>query len=134
MDLPVVMSDVDPPNVRQPAPRLTWIYCLWLSPSVVNLVTLHLAIRFKLHGAGARITPGFGAIVSPQAVAAQRGVVCLSRMAAAIWVMTQHWDLSGYSLSSLPKAPISSLYTSISSPLCFCFARDLPSVAISFSC
>ena len=46
-----------------------------------------------------------GAIVSPQAAAAQRGVVCLSRMAAAIWGLAQHWD-AGATLSVLsPKPP-----------------------------
>ena len=75
-----------------------------------------------------------GAIVSPQAAAAWSGVVCLSRMAAAIRVMTQHWDLGGYSLSSLLKVFTPSLSTSTSSLLCPHFARDLLSVVHSFSC
>ena len=31
LDLPLVMSDVDPSDLRQPAPRLPGIYYLWLS-------------------------------------------------------------------------------------------------------
>ncbi|XP_071076648.1 uncharacterized protein [Desmodus rotundus] len=38
------------------------------------------------------------------AAATSREVVCLSMMAAAIWGLTQHQDLSVYSLSSLSKA------------------------------
>ena len=45
LDLLLVMSDVDPSDLRQPALRLPGIYCLWLFPSVVNLVTLHSAVR-----------------------------------------------------------------------------------------
>ena len=65
-----------------------------------------------------RIPPGVGAIDCPQAAVTQGGVVCLSRMAAAVWVMTQDWDPVSYSLSSLPKASIPSLTSGISSPLC----------------
>ena len=90
-------------ELRQPALRLPGIYCLWLSPSVVNVVTLHSAVGLSPIGWD-RIPTGVGAIVSPQAAAARRGVVCLSKMVAALWGMTQQQDPGGYSLSSLPKA------------------------------
>ena len=41
-----------PSDLRQPAPRLPGIYCLWLSPSVVYLVTLHSAVRLNPIGQG----------------------------------------------------------------------------------
>ena len=40
-------------DFRLPALRLLGIYCLWLSPSVVNIVSLHLAVRLKHHRARA---------------------------------------------------------------------------------
>ena len=49
LDPPLVMSHIDPIWLRQPALRLPRIYCLWLSPSVVNLVTLYSAVRLKHH-------------------------------------------------------------------------------------
>ena len=65
-----------------------------------------------------RIPLGVGAIVSPQAAAAQRGMVCLSTTATAVWGMTQHQDIGGYSLNSLTKASVPHLSSSIFSPLC----------------
>ena len=82
--------------------------CLWLSPLVINLVTLHSAVRFRHHKAGA-VFLACGAVVSLQAAAAWRGVVCLSTMAHIIWGMTQHRVPCGYSLSSFPKASVPSL-------------------------
>ena len=52
-------------------PALLGTYCLWLSPSVVNLVSVHSAVRLKHHRAGK--TLGGGAIVSPQAADALIG-------------------------------------------------------------
>ena len=69
-------------DLRQPASDLL----SGLSPSVVNLVLLHLA-GLRTMGWG-RISPEVGAIVLPQAAAALMGVVCLSRMAAAGWGVT----------------------------------------------
>ena len=40
---------VTPSELRQPAVRLPGIYCLWLTALVVNLVTLHSAVRLKHH-------------------------------------------------------------------------------------
>ena len=40
-----------PFDLRQPALRLPWIYCLWLTPLVFNLVTLHSVVRLKPHTA-----------------------------------------------------------------------------------
>ena len=59
------------------------------------------------------------AVVSPQTAATQKGVVCLGRM-AAVWGMTQHCDPGVYSLSSLPKASVTSLSSGVSSALCHC--------------
>ena len=92
-------------DLRQPSLRWLGIYCLLLSPSVVNLDTLHTAVRLKHHRVGAESLLGSRAIVSLQVASAQRGMVCLSMMAAAIWHMTQHQDPSSYSLYSLPKLP-----------------------------
>ena len=41
-----------PSDLRQPAPKLPGIYCLWLSTSVVKLVTLYSAVRLKPHRVG----------------------------------------------------------------------------------
>ena len=65
-----------------------------------------------------------GAIVSSQAAAAQRGVVCLSMMAADFWGMSQYQDPGGSLLSPLPEASIPNLSLSCSSPLCSPFAKD----------
>ena len=42
-----------PSGLKQPALTLPGIYFWWLSPSVVNLVTLHAAVRLKHHRARA---------------------------------------------------------------------------------
>ena len=66
-----------------------------------------------------RVLPGVGAVVFLHAAAAaHRGVVCLSKMAAAVWVMTQHWDPTIYSFSSLPKTSVPSFSSRVSSQLC----------------
>ena len=115
-------------EIRYPClvPDLSWeafcFCCLWLTPSNGNLVSVHLAVRLKPHSARAVSLLGSGAIVSRQAAASCRGVVCLSRISAAVWGMTQHQDPSGYSLSSLPKA-------SVSSPLCPSLSFPEPQVS-----
>ena len=48
-----------------------------------------------------------GTLISHHSADAWRGVVCLGRMAAAVWVMTEYWDPSGY---FIPKASVPSLY------------------------
>ena len=45
-----------------------------------------------------------GGIVSPQADAIQRGVLCLREMSPAVWVITQNMDPGGCSLSFLFRA------------------------------
>ena len=99
------------------APHFASDLCLWLSHSVINLVTLNSAVRLQHQNQG-RVCLGSGVVVSPQAVATQRGVVCLSKMAPAVWGVTQHQDPGSCSVSSLPKATILSVSSSISSPLC----------------
>ena len=59
-------------------------------------------------------------------------MVCLSRIVAVYGRLAQHQNPGAYSLSSLPKASFPSLSSSLSSPLCPTFARDLLSLAISF--
>ena len=49
-----------PSDLRQPALSLPGMYCRWLSPSVVNLVTLHSAVRHKHQRAGAESLLGAG--------------------------------------------------------------------------
>ena len=88
-----------------------------MSPSVFYLLTLHSGVRLSPIGQD-RISQGIRAVVSPHATAVWRGVLCLSRVVAAIWVMTQHQDPGGYSLSSLPKASVPSLSSGVSNPLC----------------
>ena len=51
LDPPLVMTHADLTHLRQLAPRLPGIYCLWLTPSVVNIVTLHSAVRLNHHRA-----------------------------------------------------------------------------------
>ena len=51
LDLPLVMSDCDPVWPSVACLRFSGIYSLWLTPSVVNLVTLHSAVRLKYHKA-----------------------------------------------------------------------------------
>ena len=66
LDLPQWCELLTLSDLRQPAPRLHRIYCLWLSSSVVNLITLNSAVGSSHIGWG-RIPPGVGAIASPQA-------------------------------------------------------------------
>ena len=44
-------------------------------------------------------------IASPQADVAQMGVLCLRKMASAVWGMTQHRDPGGYSSALSPEPP-----------------------------
>ena len=46
---PLVMSDGAPVWPQAACWRLPGISCVWLTPSVVNLVTLHSAVRLKHH-------------------------------------------------------------------------------------
>ena len=52
LDPLLVMSDVDPIWPYAVSLRLLGMYCLWLSPSVVNLVSLHSAVRLKHYSTG----------------------------------------------------------------------------------
>ena len=97
-------------------PSLPMIYCLWL------FLVVYLLTRTQQSGLSTKrpgpVSLSVGAVVSPQAAAAQRGVVCLSTKAAAVWGMTQYRDPGGYSLSSLPKASIPHFSSGICSPPC----------------
>ena len=97
---------------------LPGIYFLWLTPSIVNLVSLHSAFRLKKPHSQSRVPSRAGAIVSPQAACACRVVVYLSRKAGAIWGITQHQSTGVYSPCSLPKVSIPSVSSGVSSPFC----------------
>ena len=58
------------------------ICCPWLSLSVINLVTLHSAVRFKHHRTGPNPSRG-GGYCFLSGCYAQRGVLCLCRMVTA---------------------------------------------------
>ena len=102
-------------------PPLPVIYCLWLSPSFLYLVTR--TQQSGLSTKGPRQRPSLGQdYCFPSGYCHSEGVVYLSPKAAAIWVMTQHWDPGSYSLSSVSKAATPSLSSGISSPLCPCLS------------
>ena len=46
------MSDGDPVWLYAVCSRIPEIYCLWLTPTLVNVVTLHSAVRLEHHRAG----------------------------------------------------------------------------------
>ena len=48
-----------PSDLRQSALRLSEMCCLWSSPSIVNLVTLHSAVRLKPNNAGQNSCSGW---------------------------------------------------------------------------
>ena len=56
-----------------------------------------------------RVIPEGRAIASPQADAIQRGVLCLEKMASAVWGLTQHMDPGA--LPSVVPRTTNSLYT-----------------------
>ena len=60
LDLPLVMSGDVPVWSQGACSRLPEIYCLWLTPSIVNLLTLHSAVRLKHHRVGQSPTWGPG--------------------------------------------------------------------------
>ena len=68
-------------------------------------------------GWGRFLIPVGGAIAFPQADTTWSGVVCLRKIASAVWGMTQHRDPGGYSFSSLPRATSLRLSSSIFSPI-----------------
>ena len=121
-----------PSDLRQPV----WYFqCFVVTGCLLQLLIWSLCIQqsgLSTLGQG-WIPPGVGAIISPQAAAAQSRVVCLSRMFAVMGVGSA-LDLCSYFLSSLPKASVPSLSSSLSGPLCPTFASDLLSLAVSFGC
>ena len=119
-------------DLRQPAWRLPGLYSLRLFPSVVNLITLHSAVRVKPHREWQNPFCCWGHCF-PSSSCPLDWSGCLRRMVAALGVMTQHRDPSDPTLSSLPKASVPSLSPSISSPLCSPFSSYLLSVAVSLS-
>ena len=105
-----------PSGLRQPALRLPDICCLWLFPSVVNLLTLHSAVRLKPNGRGQNSSWGWSFCFL--SVCCSEGSGLPEQGGFCSMLRTQHWDPHGHSLSSLPQASIPSLSSNISSPLC----------------
>lgn len=102
------------------APHLPEFYCLWFSPSVVNLVTLDSAIRLKHHRARAESPLGLGLFFP---LSCSEGCGLPEHDGNCLWWITRHWDLCGYCLRSLPKAAFPRLSSGISSHSAPIFAR-----------
>ena len=103
-----------PSELRQPVCYFQWSAvpsCLF-QLLIWSLSTQLSGLSTVGHG---QIPLVVGAIVSPQVAGAQRGVFCLSRM---ILVFGSAPDPGSCFLSSLLKASMPSLSSSISSPLC----------------
>ena len=128
--IPTATISVLSPNSPSPvslihsAPLLVVVYCLWLFLLVVHLVTRTQQSGSSTKGPGQR--PSWGrSYCFPSSYCHQMGVVCLSTKAAVVWGMSQHWDPSGYFLSSLPKGSTPSLSSGVCSPLCPCLCPSL---------
>ena len=90
--------------------------CHWLSPSTVNMVTLHSAVRFKHCRAGQNPSRGRG-YCFPSGYCPLEGSSLPEHKGCCHLGVTQHQDPCCYSPSSLPKASILCLSSGISSPL-----------------
>ena len=98
------------------------------SALVVNLISdIDLSYNqqpsFSITGCSRAILVG-RLIASTQADTLWRRVLCLVKMAPAVWGMTQHRDPGGISFSSLPRDTDTRFPSSISSPHCLPSARD----------
>ena len=123
-------------NLRQPALRLPEICCLYLSPSVFNLVTLHSVVWPKPHSTGKNSSWDWSYCFPLGCSCSEWSGLPKPDGCCCIGVGSAPGSQQLLS-SSLPKASITSLSSSISSPLCsppHPFARDLLSVAVSLSC
>ena len=106
--------------------------CPWLSPSIVNLATLHSAVRFKYSRVGLNPFWSGGYCFSPGCCCSEGSSLpeqdgcCYGG-----WLSTRSQRLLSHfsPQSHCPQSLLKSLY-----PLCPAFASDLLSLAISFSC
>ena len=107
------------------------ICCHWLSPAIVNLLTVPSAVKLK----HLRVRPNpfwFGDYCFPSGCYCWEGSGLSEQDDCCIWGLAQQRDPCGYFLTSLPKASAPSLSSSLSSPLCPTLASDLLSLATSF--
>ena len=121
---PLLMSMLTLSGLRHPAPRLPGVYCPWLSSSVINVVTLHSAVRFKQCRAGQNPSWDWDYCFPSGCCCSEASGLSEQDGWWWWWVMMQCQYPVRYSLSPFPKASVRSLSSSISSPLCPLFARD----------
>ena len=105
LDLPLVMSDGVPVWCQAVFWRLPGIYHLWLTPSVVSLVTWQSAVQFKHHRVGKSNSCGQGYCFSSRWYLNMRD----DSGPGFWWLLSQFFP---------PKASIPSHSSSISSLLC----------------
>ena len=116
LDLPWWCKMLTPTDLIQPV-LIPVMSCHWLSPSTVNMVTLHSAVRFKHCRAGQNPSRGRG-YCFPSGYCPLEGSSLPEHKGCCHLGVTQHQDPCCYSPSSLPKASILCLSSGISSPLC----------------
>ena len=104
-------------DLRQPTLKLPGIYCLWLSPSVVNLVTLHSAMRLKPHRAGQNPSWCWGCCF-PSSCCCLEGSGLPEQDECCHMGDDSALRPGSYSLSSHPKASVPSISSRVSSPFC----------------
>ena len=76
---------VTPSDLRQPVGDYQRFYCLWLTPSVVTLFTLHSVVRVKHHRVRQNLSWGQGyCFPSGYCYLEVRQVVSLCKMAATV--------------------------------------------------
>ena len=91
-------------DLRQPSLRLPGISCLWLSPAVVYLLTLLLAVSLRPHRVGENHSWLWDYCFS-WVWCCLEGSGLPEHNGCYHMGMTQNQDPGGYSLSSLPKPP-----------------------------
>ena len=110
-----------PSDLRQSSQRLPRIYCLWLTPSVVNLVTLHSAVWLKPRRMGQNLSWGWdycfpsGCCHSEGSGLSEQDGCCLMGDDSALgswWLLSQLSPQSFY-----PQSLLRHLYPSLPPPL-----------------
>ena len=104
--------------VDSPPTPFPGIYCLWLTPIVVNLVTVYSAVRLKHHRARAESLLGSGLLFPLRCCPLEGSGLPEHNGCCSMVDDSLHWDPRVYSLSSLPRASVPSLSSGVSSPLC----------------
>ena len=137
--IPTATISVLSPNSPSPvslihsAPLLVVVYCLWLFLLVVYLVTRTQQSGSSTKGPGQRPSWGQG-YCFPSGCCCSEGIGLPEQDGCCYRGDDSALDLGSYFLSSLPKASVPSLFTSLSSPLCPSFASDLLSLGVSLGC